>query len=742
MPDKTRLLDDLYRFCRKLKLKEHFHDPARSNSVPVDEESDERCELNAKVSNRFYNPSQDPSKVLATYISAMKKDVSDMMNKPNYENPNMTVEEREALKSLKEREDVIIQSADKGGKVVVMNRSEYTEKCNLDLSNGKFYKVMQSDPTPRYVEEIHQSIADLRSQEIITENEAKFLSEHLDDPTVPSFYGLPKIHKSFTNFPPLRPIVSNINSCTRRISEFLDSFLKYQARRCASFVRDTKHFLQKLEELKKSPLPKNSILVTMDVASLYTNIDHEEGAEACFAKLEQRKNKKVPSRTLKSMILLVLKCTAFKFGSTIYEQIKGTCMGTPMAPNYANLFMDKFENDLIREYTSKTGHRPLVWFRYIDDVFFVWTHGSESLNDFIQFCQSFSKEKKMKSSIKFETNISPDEVDFLDVKVRLKDGCITTTLYTKPTDAFLYLNTSSNHPKHVKTNIPKGQFIRVRRICSQNEDFLSNCATLSSYFEKRGYKSEDLKKSIKEVSMMPRSKLLEDTEKIKRDPQLIFVCDWHPNVARLPSALKKHFHLLQNDTAANEIFTSVPMVAYRRPRSLKNILVRNRIREVETPKITEPCRKKNCKLCKDIISTDKICNTKRGISIKTEGGGTCQTKNAIYGVICTRCDMICVGQTGVALSSRFSKHRYDIKNRPDNSEIAEHFHTGHQDGDMKVFLLQTGLSTSEEQREYHEDRWMCRLQSLQATNSSGMNKKTKFYAKEMYASYNKMYGNP
>jgi len=67
-------------------------------------------------------------------------------------------------------------------------------------------------------------------------------------------------------------------------------------------------------------------------------------------------------------------------------------------------------------------------------------------------------------------------------------------------------------------------------------------------------------------------------------------------------------------------------------------------------------------------------------------------KNAIYGVISTCCDMICMGQKVVALSSRFSKHRYDVKNCPDNSDIAEHFHTGHQDCDMKVFLLQTGLS--------------------------------------------------
>ena len=368
------------------------------------------------------------------------------------------------------------------------------------------------------------------------------------------------------------------------------------------------------------------------------------------------------------------------------------------------------------------------------------THGTESLHDFIQFSQSFSKDKKMKSSIKFETNISPDEVNFLDVRVKLNDGCITTNLYTKPTDAFLYLNTSSNHPKHVKANIPKGQFIRVRRICSQNDDFLINCATLSSFFEKRGYQSDELKRSIQEVSKIPRSKLLEDAEKIKRDPQMIFVCDWHPNVSRLPTALKTHFHLLQNDRAAKDIFTSVPMVAYRRPRSLKNILVRNRAREDGTPR-TEPCGKAKCKLCKDITSSDKICNTKLGITIKTEGGGTCQTKNVVYGVICTRCDMICVGQTGTTLAWRFNKHRHDIKNRPDNSEIAEHFHQGHQDGDMKVLILQTGLSASEKQREFYEDRWMCRLQSLQGINSSGLNKNIKIYGKEMYESFSKIYGN-
>ena len=45
-------------------------------------------------------------------------------------------------------------------------------------------------------------------------------------------------------------------------------------------------------------------------------------------------------------------------------------MGTRIAPNYANLFMDNFEQNLLRDYSQKTGLSPLVWFRFIDNILF------------------------------------------------------------------------------------------------------------------------------------------------------------------------------------------------------------------------------------------------------------------------------------------------------------------------------------------------------------------------------------
>ena len=219
------------------------------------------------------------------------------------------------------------------------------------LDDTNFYKKETIDRHQENIDAVKNSINEL--DDLITNKEKKYILEDVEKCRMPLFYGLPKIHKTFSKIPPMRPIVSGFNSCTAKLSEFVDSFLKYQAQRCSSYIKDTKAFLQKLNSIKK--LPKDTILVTLDVTALYTNIDQKEGAEACFRKLENRANKRFPSEVLKKFISLVLENNVFRFGTQIYSQIKGTCMGTPMAPNYANIFMAEFEENMLDEYEKKTG---------------------------------------------------------------------------------------------------------------------------------------------------------------------------------------------------------------------------------------------------------------------------------------------------------------------------------------------------------------------------------------------------
>ena len=68
---------------------------------------------------------------------------------------------------------------------------------------------------------------------------------------------------------------------------------------------------------------------------------------------------------------MILKSNAFPFGNEYYRHITGRAMRTPMAPNYANLFMDSFEQNFVHDYSQKTGLSPLAWFRFIDDIFFI-----------------------------------------------------------------------------------------------------------------------------------------------------------------------------------------------------------------------------------------------------------------------------------------------------------------------------------------------------------------------------------
>ena len=88
---------------------------------------------------------------------------------------------------------------------------------------------------------------------------------------------------------------------------------------------------------------------------------------------------------------------------------------------------------------------------------------------------------------------------------------------------------------------------------------------------------------------------------------MIFVADWHQSLSR-------HQHILQNSIHTKNIFTSNPIVAYRRPRTIRNAIVRNELitesgKNTKTKvKNTIPLGK--CKLCTKIYTKEKIKNEK------------------------------------------------------------------------------------------------------------------------------------
>ena len=99
---------------------------------------------------------------------------------------------------------------------------------------------------------------------------AKWLSLTPDPPRIPVFYTLTKIHKPT---PVGRPIISGCDGPTERISAFVDHLIQPIAQKQALYLKDTTEFLNFIEKTK---LPKSTILASMGVTSLYTNIPEEE----------------------------------------------------------------------------------------------------------------------------------------------------------------------------------------------------------------------------------------------------------------------------------------------------------------------------------------------------------------------------------------------------------------------------------------------------------------------------------
>ena len=101
--------------------------------------------------------------------------------------------------------------------------------------------------------------------------------------------------------------------------------------------------------------------------------------------------------------------------------------------------------------------KPLVWWRYIDDVFMIWQHGEEKLKEFLKILNSCHP------TIKFTSEYSLDKVNILDVEVIRSGNKLLTDLYIKPTDTHQYLEFSSCHVYHSKKFIPYNQALRFSK---------------------------------------------------------------------------------------------------------------------------------------------------------------------------------------------------------------------------------------------------------------------------------------
>ena len=347
------------------------------------------------------------------------------------------------------------------------------------------------------------------------------------------------------------------------MSAFTEFYLQPLARKQPSFVKDTTDLLNRIKELnKQGPFPEGTLLVSWDVVSMFPNIDNELGLGAVKRALETRDHLLPSTGCILEAVEICLKCNHSVFDDKFYLQIHGTAMGPKNACSYADLAMGEIDHKA--KFCGPI--RPSQWWRYRDDIFYLWQQGLSALNSFTDYINS------LYPTIKFELVFSENKLNVLDVTLHLVDGFIQTDVYSKPTDSHLYLPPSSAHPRHVFKAIPFGVASRLRRNCSEDAFLTKRLEEYKGYLVDQGYPKDLVSNGFSKAAKIPRTDLLKP--KTKDSKQIFpFVLTFNPNLPSINRVISKHFHLLQSSPKLNELFPPNSIISsFRRPKNLKEIL--------------------------------------------------------------------------------------------------------------------------------------------------------------------------
>ena len=609
-----------------------------------------------------------------------------------------------AMESLRKRDDIIIKPADKGGAVVVWKRALYIEEALRQLNSPVHYQKLAKPALPDNQKSITKAIKEFIARGQLPPT-AKLLIKTL--PRESLFYLLPKIHKANN---PGRPIVSACSCPTEHISEYLDTLLQPLVQQLPSFVKDSTHALQLIQNLNETPDFCPTYLFTLDVTSLYTIIPHVDGLRALQYFLDTREKPTPSTATLVRLAELVLNNNTFSFQGETFRQMSGVAMGTKMGPSYACLFMGYQELRIQQEYK---GPVPEFYKRYIDDGLGATSMPLSDLQTFISFVQSFHP------SVKFTFEISETKVTFLDMLIQINETGLSTSVHYKPTDSHSYLDHRSSHPPNTKNSIPFSQFLRLRRLCSDPVDFVEKAEEMKRFFLRRNYPQTVVDEACKKVRLLPRQKCLQPKVDTETESRPVATLLYHPSVHQIRKILLSNCDILQSRNEVAKIFKDPPLIAYKRDTNIRDRLVHSKLPgATKRPPGTTPCDRPNCKICPFISTSTDVTGPRSQMRVTKYFN--CITYNLIYVIHCTQCSKIYIGETGRTLETRFKEHLADIKHNRDKP-VANHFnspnHSVHHARVKGLWLMKTSNPKDRKDMESHL------IEKLGSRNPLGLNEK-------------------
>jgi len=207
-----------------------------------------------------WQPPPRPSRVLESYLERTKHGIASVVFSDTKD--NLTAKQRQTLNTLRANKRVNLKQANKGTTTVVMDTLDKIKEGNEQVSNEKFCIPLSEPIVSSPTTKVKAIVNTLLKDKHIDAMTHKSLNQSQNPPRIPEFYTLTKIRRPV---PVDRTIVCGSGGPTERISSFVDSLLQSIAKKQDSYIKDTTHFINFIENTK---IPDKAILATLDVYTM------------------------------------------------------------------------------------------------------------------------------------------------------------------------------------------------------------------------------------------------------------------------------------------------------------------------------------------------------------------------------------------------------------------------------------------------------------------------------------------
>ena len=204
---------------------------------------------------------------------------------PTY--PNMSVREKEGLKRLKQRDEVVIFQTDKSGRFAADSKENYSRASEPHIMNDT---TITEEEHVKCQKEINAHAIMwtriLRAGEKAGERAESRIKGNMTVATgshgLAPLYTLRKDHKVYEDKeigPPVRPVCGASAAFNSKFSHLISSLLKHVWKECDTACENTEEILAEIRDLNQQGIENDAVVGSLDVKALYPSLDVEFTAE-------------------------------------------------------------------------------------------------------------------------------------------------------------------------------------------------------------------------------------------------------------------------------------------------------------------------------------------------------------------------------------------------------------------------------------------------------------------------------